>query len=224
MSDKKPGLLSLALIPAVLTLGVSILRLVGELQGWDPLWFDNHAPQHEDQQLGLVGISWLVPIFGLYFGVRLRRLHGQPARPGKAALLLLIGGVVMAGGFFALIQAGLISMPDADNPQPPSGLPYILGVTGVSLLIMLIGAGRLAMLLLVYGLLARLPVVAITWFAVQNPDWDVHHSKLPVGVVLPEGASPLPFLITPQLTVWIAFTMMVGGLFGCLGATMTKSK
>jgi len=222
MSDKKPGLLSLVLIPALLTLGVAILRLVGELQGWDPLWFDNHAPGHEDQQPGLVGITWLVPIFGLYFGIRLRRLHGQPARPGKAALLLLIGGVLLAGGFFALIELGLVGMPDAESPEEPFGLPYILGLAAVSMLIMLIGSGRLGVLLLVYALLARLPIVAITWLALQNEDWDTHYSKLPDGTILPEGTSPLMFLVTPQLTIWIAFTLLVGGLFGCLGAVLAK--
>lgn len=224
MSDKQPGFLSLALIPAILTLAVTVLRLVGELQGWDPLWFDNHAPGHPDQQPGLAGISWLVPIFGLYFGIRIRRTHGKPAHAGKAALFLLIGGVVIVGGFWGLMQAGLVGMPDRESPAEPFGMPYILGLAAVAMLIMLVGAGRLGVQLLVYGLLARIPVIVITWLAVQNEDWDTHYSKLPEGAILPEGTSKLMFLITPQLTVWIAFTVLVGGLFGCIGAAMSKAK
>ena len=51
----------LVLIPAVITLGVTVLRLLGELQGWSKLLF-NTQPGGGG---GLVGIVWLVPVLGV---------------------------------------------------------------------------------------------------------------------------------------------------------------
>lgn len=221
MSDKQPGLLSLILIPAIVTLCVSVVRLVGELQGWDPVFFGKDAPGTENASPGYVGIAWMVPLFGIYFGARLRRTTGQPQHAGKAALTFLIAAVVLIGGFAACILLDLVSMPNAEEPGEPRGLVYAMSCIAAAIVVMLLGAGRLAVVLLVYGLLARLPIVAITWLAIDS-EWDTHHVKLPVGTVLPEGTDAFTFLATPQLTFWIAFTMLFGGLFGCLGAALFK--
>jgi hypothetical protein len=79
------------------------------------------------------------------------------------------------------------------------------------------------MMLLVYALLARIPVVAITFLAVAN-GWNTHHVDLPPEFALPEGTSKAMFLSMPQATFWIAFTMVVGGVFGCLGAALARHK
>ena len=48
------------LAPTLITLGVTLLRLAGELRGWPSPWFDKTN--------GFVGITWfLPPIFGCYF-------------------------------------------------------------------------------------------------------------------------------------------------------------
>ena len=70
----------LILVPAVVTLVVTLLRLVGELQNWSPALF-SRAPGGGGS---LVGISWLVPIFGAWFGWVLAR-SGE--RPGASAAL-----------------------------------------------------------------------------------------------------------------------------------------
>ncbi len=50
----------LVLGPTLFTLGVTLLRLAGELRGWPSPWFDKSS--------GVVGITWfLPPIFGFYF-------------------------------------------------------------------------------------------------------------------------------------------------------------
>ena len=46
-------------IPAMITLVVTVLRLLGELQHWSPFWF-NSQPGGGG---ALIGIVWLVPIF-----------------------------------------------------------------------------------------------------------------------------------------------------------------
>ena len=63
MSETNSGSLStkhLIFVPAILSLAVTLLRLVGELEHWSKTLFNP-----EVGGLGaLVGITWLAPIFG----------------------------------------------------------------------------------------------------------------------------------------------------------------
>ena len=70
----------LILVPAVITLAVTLLRLVGELQHWSPRLFSREAGGAG----ALVGIVWLVPIFGIYFAIRLNQAGQGPASRGRA--------------------------------------------------------------------------------------------------------------------------------------------
>lgn len=221
MANKSPGILSLVLIPALISLAVCVLRLVGELNGWNPTFFGNAAPGAEEAP-GIVGISWLILPFGAWFGLRLRALHGEPAHLGKTALRFFIAFVVMAGGMFALDALDLIAMPDPKEPAEARGFGYMLALLGAAAAIALFAWPRLAITLCVYALLARLPVVAITWFALGQEEWDTHYTKLPAGTLLPEGVSKFSFLALPQVTFWVAITMVVGGLCGCLGAALKR--
>ena len=218
MHDKAPGIWSMILVPAIVTLVVTILRLVGELQGWNDQVFSNVAPGGE-QKPGFMGIAYLVPIFGFWFGFKLRGTTGQPAHLGKAALRCLIGAVVLIGGFLLGMEFGWITMPSADEPRQPTGLWYSLILMGVTTILLLSAWPRLAITLLLYGVLARIPVIIITYLAIAN-SWDTHHAKLRIGTVLPDGTDRFTFLSMPQLTFWIVFTMLFGSLFGCLGARL----
>ncbi|HEB52792.1 MAG TPA: hypothetical protein ENI87_06020 [bacterium] len=225
MTSQSPGILRIVAIPATLTLVVTVLRLVGELNGWDPTWFANEQPDPNNDAAhpGFVGIAYVVPLFGLWFGFRLRKLTGGPKHLGKAALLFVLGAGVLIGAFFGLRAAGLVTLPSEDAPGTPTGLEYALGAIALSLLVMTFAWPRLAGTLLLYGLLARIPVVVVTWIALTN-GWDTHHVKLPPGTELPAGTGKLVFLATPQLTFWIAYTLFVGGLSGCLGAALARRK
>ena len=77
MTDKAPGMWRPILIAAALSLVVTVVRLVGEVNGWNAVLF--RSP-------GVIGITWLVPIVGFWFGYRLRRGTGEPMHAGKAAL------------------------------------------------------------------------------------------------------------------------------------------
>ncbi len=72
--ETSPG--KLILVPAVITLAITLLRLVGELQGWSPGLFSRAAGGGG----ALVGISWLVPIFGAWFGWKLAKAGGAPGQ------------------------------------------------------------------------------------------------------------------------------------------------
>ena len=61
MSQDASRIGKLILVPAVITLAVTLLRLVGELQGWSPTLFNRGDKAWSP---ALVGIVWLVPVFG----------------------------------------------------------------------------------------------------------------------------------------------------------------
>src|SRR5438094_4381615 len=86
------SLKSLILMPALITLAVTILRLVGELQGWSPRLFSRQAGGAG----AIVGIVWLVPIFGAYFAAKLAKAG---ATPGAGRV---IGYSALAIGFAVL--------------------------------------------------------------------------------------------------------------------------
>ena len=48
--------------PALITLGITILRLVGEMRHWSPLLFNTSA----GGGAAIIGIAWLPFIFGPY--------------------------------------------------------------------------------------------------------------------------------------------------------------
>ena len=73
----------LVLVPTLLTLAVTVLRLLGELRGSHGPWFDKDS--------GIVGITWLPPIFGFYFALKLWRRGERPQRVGRAFALGLLG-------------------------------------------------------------------------------------------------------------------------------------
>ena len=93
---KSLSITSLITIPALITLGITILRLVGELQHWPKPWFNPAAGGGG----AIIGISWLPLIFGPYFAVKLAGAGDAPSSAGKAIGLAFAGlAVMVVGGF-----------------------------------------------------------------------------------------------------------------------------
>jgi hypothetical protein len=133
-------------VPAVVTLGVTLLRLVGELQGWSPALFSREAGGGG----ALVGISWLVLVFGAWFGWKLARAGSGPASIGRALLVMLAA---------------------------------ILG------------------------------------------NWGTHYDVMPPGAPPMEGLTKWFMIgVVPQLTIWMAFTVVIGGLFGIVAAAIARRR
>lgn len=63
----------LIMIPAVITLAVTLLRLVGEFMNL-PAWLANKEAGGAG---ALIGIAWLAPIFGIYFASKLKDAPGK---------------------------------------------------------------------------------------------------------------------------------------------------
>src|SRR5438876_57810 len=95
-SGSSSGITRLILIPSVITLLVTILRLIGELQHWSSVWFHPGAGGGG----AIIGITWLVPIFGVYFALKLSGAGEGLERAGRAILLAVLGLLAMAGGTF----------------------------------------------------------------------------------------------------------------------------
>lgn len=71
MAEEKIEYKKLILVPAVITLAVTLLRLVGEFLNL-PGWLASKEPGGAG---ALIGITWLAPIFAIYFAYK---LAGKP--------------------------------------------------------------------------------------------------------------------------------------------------
>ena len=75
------------LVPSVITLLVTLLRVMGELGHGSPTLF-NSSPGGGG---ALIGITWLVPVFGIYFAMKLSAAGKEPLGAGRAIGLAVSG-------------------------------------------------------------------------------------------------------------------------------------
>lgn len=205
-SNRNVSTMQLIAVPALITLAITILRLIGEMQGWSKLWF-NPAPGGGG---GLVGIVWLVPIFGIYFALKLSSAGEGPESAGRAALFAFFGLVVTVIGFFAAFALS--------QPGRPLAQLVVVIASVIAVLIQRTAWPALFKTLLAYGFAARIPVAIIMFFAIRG-SWGTHYDGPPPGFPADMAWFPKYILIgvIPQLVFWVAFTVIVGLLFGAAG-------
>ena len=194
----------LILVPALVTLAVTLLRLAGELARWSPSLF-NREPGGPG---ALVGIVWLVPVFGIWFALRLAREGAGPAGVGRA-----LGWAALA---FLFNTAVLVAAVRAFPHGPVVQLAAFAVGSWVSIALARRGWPALWHVLIAYGFAARIPVAVVMFFAIFL-GWDTHYAK-PRPDFPPMGHWGL-FLWTgllPQMTIWIYLTVVGGILFGAL--------
>ena len=201
-----PPLLGLVLLPVAVTLGVTLLRLGGELMEWSPRYFSRAA----GGGLAVVGITWLVPIVGFYFGYRLGRAGVGPSSLARAAGLPIAALVLTPA--FAWLGSRLESASTA------TGLIAVWAVASVIAAILAVLAWpRLGAVLVTYAFAARLPVAGIMWWAIRG-NWGTHYdAPAPGSLAMRPDARWLWTGLVPQMTIWVSGTVMVGALFGALG-------
>ena len=93
MDDRK-SIWGLIAIPSVITLAITVLRLVGELERWPSPWFNNSA----GGGAAIIGISWLPILFGPWFARQLVRSGDAPASGLKAVGLAFLAAAIWMGG------------------------------------------------------------------------------------------------------------------------------
>jgi hypothetical protein len=197
----------LVLGPALLTLAVTLLRLAGELLGWSDRLF-SRAP---GGQGALVGIVWLIPVFGLYFGLKLARDGNGPDRAGKA-----FGFALLAFGLNTLL--GLAAFQATASPVAQLALFTL--TSWLAIAVARPGWPALWRVLLSYAFLARVPVLVIMFLAIFG-SWDSHYAK-PRPDFPAMGPWGLFFwtALLPQFSVWIYLTVVGGMIFGALAAAV----
>ncbi|MGD0223736.1 MAG: hypothetical protein ABSF71_15500 [Terriglobia bacterium] len=193
----------LILVPAVITLAITLLRLAGELGHRSHILFNTAA----GGGMAIIGISWLPFIFGPYFAVKLVRAGHGPSGAWKTFGLTVLGIVIlMVGGVIGF--GPQIKFPGREI------LGILLMVLGPALVIF--GWPALFKVLVAYGYAARIPVVILMFFALRG-QWGTHYDALPAGY---SGTSFLReymmLAVLPQMVIWIAFTVLVGALVGSL--------
>lgn len=206
----KKGILGAILFAGVVTLLVTLLRLYGERQDWNPTFFSREAGGHG----ALVGISWLVIPFGFWFGRRLARDHGRPVIR-RALLLNLLAIVLFVAGMITVTQVW---------PKDMKAMAAWLGYgTPVLALLCLPAWPRAFAANLLYGVVARVPVIAVQYIAVAN-NWGTHYDTVrgEMGEQPPEVRAHM--LMLAQATFWTPYTVMVGGLFAVLGALSVRNR
>lgn len=187
----------LVLWPALVTLAVTVLRLTGELLDWTPALFNRSVGGGG----AIVGIFWLIPVFGAYIG---HRLESQAQGPPS---------VVRALGWDLTAIAVLASFVTLGFSRPTASFSQFLAIGAGSWAAIAVARQGWPMLvgtLLRYGLLARLPVTIVILLGILG-NWGTHYDTPPPG--LPELGTFARWLaigVVPQLTLWMAVTVVLG--------------
>lgn len=193
----------LVLVPAAITLAVTVLRVTGELLRWSPSLFNREAGGGG----ALVGIVWLIPLFGIYFALKLAAAGLGPASVrrtlGWAGLAFVIN-TALGFGSFAVVKS------------PVAQLGIFTVTSWLAIFIAMPGWPALWRVLLAYGFAARIPVLVIMFMAIFG-GWDSHYAK-PRPDFPAMGPWGLFFwtALLPQFSVWIYLTVVGGLLFGAL--------
>ena len=211
-SGKSVSILQLILIPSLITLGVTLVRLIGELQHWPTALF-NPAPGGAG---AIVGISWLPLLFGIYFAIKLSDAGQGPQDRGRTVRLSIIG--------LALLLAGVAI----------SAIPQLNVTTKVvvAILLALLAVGfqyaawpRLFKVLLAYGYAARIPVLILMYFAIRG-NWGTHYDVVPPGFAAdtPFWSKFMQIAFLPQMIFWIMYTIITGMVCGTITAALRQRK
>lgn len=208
-SSSRVSITHLILVPSVITLAVTILRLVGELNHWSEFWFNPKAGGGGSP----IGISWLVPIFGIYFAMKLARLGEGPSSVGRAVGFALLGLVVFVG----INALGLVLW----KPGNPALLGVLVVASVAAILVVRSAWPMLFKTLLAYGFAARIPVAILMLIAIRG-NWGTHYDVPPPGD-FPAMHWFMKWVLigaVPQMFLWIAFTVTIGLLFGGIAVAL----
>src|SRR5579862_6462046 len=200
-------------IPSVITLVVTILRLVGELKHWPSPWVNSAAGGPG----AIIGIAWLPIIFGPYFAIKLAGAGEGPASYGRAIGYAFAGLVV----FFI---AGALFQRTIMHPSWLTMVAFLLML--VSAFVPPMGWRSLGRALLGYALAARIPVLIVMYYAMAGnggAGLGTHYDAAPPPLAqLSFESRYILAAVIPQMTLWIAWTVILGAIFGGVAAAVVK--
>ena len=212
MSITKDQIRNLALVPALITLAITLLRLFGELLNWAPALFSKQAGGGG----ALIGISWLVPVFGFYFAWQLMKANEMPASAGRVfgfSFLGLATFAVLFGAAFQLMKTSPMFL-------------YVFGIAGTIGCLLLVRKAWPALFstLFTYGLAARIPVLLVMFIAIMK-NWNTHYDVPPPNYVETTWfAKWVQIGLFPQLTFWMCFTVALGAIAGGVAVAVMQRR
>ena len=197
----------LILIPFVISLLVTLLRLTGELQHWSETWFYRSTSGLVPNKTNWVfGITWLAVPFGIYFAYKLAKSERVSTSAGKVIGLAVAGLIVTYGGLAVLGHFEI---------EFVKSLIIVWSLSAASAMIQLFGWRRLFKALLAYGLASR-AVVALVMFLAMHGNWGTHYDYFDFPPEMKANLLSEYFLLAffPQLIFWVGFTVVLGSLSG----------
>jgi hypothetical protein len=210
MSNGSKNVWDYVLVPTVITLVVTLVRLFGELQQWNERLFSRSAGGAG----ALIGIVWLALIFAVYFAIRLFREGEKPAGKGKPIGLAVLALLMWIGGEMLMLGKQDVKFS-------------ILAAAGIVLILAALAVMRLAWpayfkVLFTYALAARIPVVVIMFLAMKG-NWNTHYDAAPPAMAGADFTTRfIQLALLPQLTFWVAFSVILCGLIGLLAVVFRK--
>jgi hypothetical protein len=203
----------LILVPAVITLAVTLLRLAGELLHWSPVFFSSAAGGGG----AIVGISWLPLFFGPWFAWHLAKAGEGPGPIGRAIGLVILALAIVPVAGFAAVKLGM-------DPQSLNIFMVYVVASIVAIPLAMKAWPALGRVLLAYAFAARVPVAIVMLLAILG-SWGTHYDVAPPS--FPEMGALAKWAwigLLPQMTIWIAFTVVIGALFGIIAAAAFSRK
>ena len=154
VSDRRPSTLQLIIVPALISLAVTPVRLTGELHHWSPAWFSS-GQGLTGPVSWVIGITWLAIPFGAYFGIRLAASTGKAPRLLRSLPWALAGVAVI---YLSQFLSQFIRFIPLKFPERLIPFWFLIACAAA---IQYLAWPALFKTLLAYGLSARLPVVLI---------------------------------------------------------------
>lgn len=206
----------LILVPTLISIAITLLRLSGELRHWSEKWFSTGTGGITPSGVSwIVGITWLAFPFGICFAWRLISAGEPPPRLAKFFSYGVLGLIIALGG--------LRFIP----PRVSVGFPRILIVIWLIMVLAALiqspGWPSLFKTLLAYGVASR-AVVVVVMFAAMRGNWGTHYDYVGMPPQFQLGFWREFFWLAffPQLVFWVAFTILIGSVGGLFGAAMAR--
>lgn len=205
----------LIVIPSVIALAITILRLVGELQHWPRPWVSNTSSES-----AVIDIMWLPLIFGPYFARKLAAAGEGPSSNREAIGMSALG----------LLAIGLDELFFYAPVGTKLGTAlFLLGsvLMLASAFIPRLGWRSLGNTLLAYAVAARIPVVVVMSIAMRGNSgqgWGTHYDEMPSALAELSFWGKFVYGFAPQMTSWIGFFVVLGGFVGSAFATLVPPR
>jgi hypothetical protein len=209
--------LRLILVPSLITLAVTLLRLTGELRHWPAKWFSPETGGIRPSGVSwIVGITWPALLFGVYFSLKLIQNGQKLQSPVRAAVFSGLGILI-----FLIFQPVVRFICNALGIGFPEYLILVWFLWALAGILQYFAWPALFKVLLLYAYAARIPVAAIMFFAMLG-HWGTHYDYVGMQIPLTGLSRYLWLAFFPQLVGWVGFTVTFGSVAGILAILITR--